>query len=350
MTFSNTTGNVSKPGSGDGMIISRTPYRISFFGGGTDYPAWYLGRGGAVLSTTIDKYCYITCRYYPPYFSSEVKHRIVWRHVETVSSIADILHPAVREGLCYLDFDDSTGLEIHHQADLPARSGIGTSSAFAVGLIKALTSLRGDTIDKHDLALKAIELEQNVLKENVGSQDQVAVAYGGLNVIRFLPNGEIIVEPVKISPSRKEELQSKLLLFYTGTSRSASSVAADVIANIPNKERVLHQMHSYVDKSVSILSGSGDLDEFGQLLHENWKLKRQQSNLITNSMVDGIYQSAIDHGALGGKLLGAGRSGFMVFYVPPEKQDRVRKVLSGYLNVPFKFENEGSTLIHDSAD
>ena len=349
MTFLNTRETVSRPVVGDGMIISRTPYRISFFGGGTDYPAWFLKNGGAVLSTTIDKYCYISCRYYPPFFT-EVKHRIIWSHLENVSSIADILHPAVREGLRYLDFDDSHGLEIHHMADLPARSGIGSSSSFAVGLIKALTALRGQIISKRDLALKAIELEQNVLKENVGCQDQVAVAYGGLNVIRFPPNGEHLVEPVMISPSRKEELQSKLLLFYTGTSRSASSVAADVIANISKKESVLNQMQSNVEKAVSIISGSGDLDEFGQLLHENWKLKCQQSGLITNSMVDGIYQKAMSNGALGGKLLGAGASGFMIFYVPPEEQDRVRKALFGYLNVPFKFENEGSTLIHNSTE
>lgn len=334
------------------MIISRTPYRISFFGGGTDYPAWFLKNGGAVLSTTIDKYCYINCRIFPPYFSSEVKHRIVWRHVENVGSIADILHPAIRECLRYMNFDDSIGLEIHHQADLPARSGIGSSSSFAVGLIKALTAMRGQIISKHDLALKSIELEQIVLKENVGCQDQVAVAYGGLNVIRFLPTGEILVKPVTIPSSRKEELQSKLLLFYTGTSRSASSVAADVIANISKKEKesVLNQMQSNVDTAVSILSGSGDLDEFGKLLHENWKLKCQQSGLITNSMVDGIYKIAMDNGALGGKLLGAGASGFMLFYVPPEEQDLLREALSGYLNVPFKFENEGSTLIHYSID
>lgn len=302
------------------------------------------------MSTTIDKYCYITCRNYPQYFSNEVKHRIVWRHVETVSSISDILHPAIRECIRYLNFDDSTGLEIHHQADLPARSGIGSSSSFAVGLIKALTTLRGQVISKKDLALKAIELEQNILKENVGCQDQVAVAYGGLNVIRFLPNGEFLVEPVTISPPRREELQSKLSLFYTGTSRSASSVAGDVIANINKNEHVLSQMQSNVDKAVSILSGSSDLDDFGKLLHENWKLKCQQSGLITNSSVDEIYQTAMDHGALGGKLLGAGASGFMIFYIPPEEQGRVRKALSNYMNVPFKFENEGSALIHNSPD
>lgn len=350
MTFSNTRENAPRPLPSDGMIISRTPYRISFFGGGTDYPAWFLKNGGAVLSTTIDKYCYITCRNYPPYFSNDVKHRIVWRHVETVSSISDILHPAVRECLRYMNFDDSNGIEIHHQADLPARSGIGSSSSFAVGLINALTALRGQIISKHDLALKAIELEQNVLKENVGCQDQVAVAFGGLNVIRFLPTGEILVKPLTISHSRMEELQSNLLLFYTGTSRSASSVAGDVIANIPNKETILSQMQSNVDTAVSILNGSSELDEFGRLLHENWKLKCQQSGLITNPTVDMIYQTAMDHGALGGKLLGAGASGFMIFYIPLEEQDQVIRALSGYLNVPFKFENGGSTLIHYCTD
>ena len=162
-----------------GMIISKTPYRISFFGGGTDYPEWYRKEGGAVLSTTIDKYCYLSCRYLPPFFN--IKHRVVWSHIETVSSISEILHPAVREGLRFLGFDDSVGLEIHHQGDLPARSGIGSSSSFTVGLIKALTALRGQMISKYDLARSAIELKQNVLKENVGSQDQVAAAYGGFD-------------------------------------------------------------------------------------------------------------------------------------------------------------------------
>ena len=331
------------------MIISRTPFRISFFGGGTDYPAWFLKNGGSALSTTIDKYCYISCRHLPQFFTG-VKHRIAWSHIEGVPSISKILHPAIREGLRYMNFDDTTGLEIHHQGDLPARSGIGSSSAFSVGLINALTGLRGEKISKYDLALKAIDLEQNVLKENGGCQDQIAVAYGGLNVIQFLPSGEIIVKPVSISHSRKEELQSNLSLFFTGTPRSASSVAADVIANISKKENVLKQMQSNVEKALSILIGSSDLDEFGKLLHENWKLKCQQSDLITNPTVNAIYQTAMDHGALGGKLLGAGTSGFMLFYAPPEEQDRIRRALSGYLHVPFKFENMGSTLIHNSPD
>ena len=326
------------------MIISRTPFRISFFGGGTDYPAWYLEEGGAVLSTTIDKYCYISCRFLPPFFN--IKHRIVWSHIETVSTISEILHPAVREGLRFLGFDDSVGLEIHHQGDLPARAGMGSSSSFAVGLIKALTALRGQMINKHDLALKAIELEQNVLKEHVGSQDQVAAAYGGLNVIHFSPNGDFQVEPVTIPASRITELQSRLLLFYTGTSRLASEVAADVVANLQSKQEVLRQMRSFVDQAVSLLNGNGSLDDFGRLLHENWKLKCQQSEFITNPIVDGIYKTAIEHGALGGKLLGAGGSGFIVFYVPPERQPHVKEALSGYLHVPFRFESEGCRLIY----
>lgn len=326
------------------MIVSRTPFRISFFGGGTDYPAWYLKEGGSVLSTTIDKYCYISCRYLPPFFG--IKHRIVWRHIENVAAIADVLHPAVCKGLPFLGFDDSTGLEIHYQGDLPARAGMGSSSSFAVGLIKALTALKGQMIGKHALALKAIELEQSVLKENVGSQDQVAVAHGGFNVIRFLQSGDIQVEPITIPSSRILELQSRLLLFYSGTSRFASDVAIDVVANLQNKRDVLQQMCSLVDKAVSALNSNDNLDDFGQLLHETWVLKCQQSKLITNPVVDSIYQTAIEHGALGGKLLGAGASGFMVFYVPPEKQLSVIQSLSSYLHVPFKFEAEGSKLIY----
>ena len=326
------------------LIISRTPFRMSFFGGGTDYPEWYMENGGAVLSTTIDKYCYISCRYMQPFLN--IKHRVVWRHVESVITVADILHPAVREGLRYLGFDDSNGLEIHYQGDLPARAGMGSSSAFAVGLIRALTALRGQMISKHDLALKAIELERDKMGDNVGSQDQVAVAYGGLNVIQFKKNGEILVEPVTITPSKLLELQSKLLLFYTGTGRSASKVAADVVANMGKNENILSEMYSNVTKAVSILSGESNIDEFGNLLHANWMLKRRQSKMVSNLTIDHIYETALKHGAIGGKLLGAGSSGFMVFYVPEEKQADVISSLSDYLHVPFKFDTEGSTLIH----
>ena len=329
------------------MIITRTPYRISFFGGGTDYPKWYLKEEGAVLSTTIDKYCYITCRAFPDFFN--VKYRVIWSHIENVASVSEILHPAVRAGIRFMGLDNGKNLEIHHQGDLPARSGMGSSSSFAVGLIKAFKAIKGEIIAKHDLALKAIELEQGVLKEHVGSQDQVAAAYGGFNVIRFLPSGRITVEPLILSPSRIAELESHLLLVYTGTSRLASEVAAEVIADLDKKATVLRQMARLVEDAVSILNGQGCLDDFGRLLHENWALKKSVSSVISNSNIDRIYQKAMENGALGGKLLGAGSSGFMVFYVPPEKQQDVKDALYGFLCIPFKFESDGSSIIYYTA-
>jgi D-glycero-alpha-D-manno-heptose-7-phosphate kinase len=328
---------------GQSVVITKTPFRMSFFGGGTDYPQWYRGEGGAVLSTSIDKYCYISCRYLPPFFDN-VKHRIVWSHIETVSTIAEILHPAVREGLRFLGFDDSVGLEIHHQGDLPARSGIGSSSAFSVGLIKGLLALRGQAIGTHELALKAIDLEQNVLGECVGSQDQVAAAHGGLNVIRFERDGAIRVQPLAVRPARTLELESRLLLFYLGTSRLSAEVARGFVAGMGDRRQNLLAMRASVDRAVEIVTGAGDLDAFGRLLHEGWLLKREIGGLVTNARVDAIYGQALDAGALGGKLLGAGGSGFLVFYVPPDRQPAVRAALAHLLHVPFAFEREGCTI------
>ncbi len=252
----------------------------------------------------------------------------------------------MREGLKFLGFDDSLGLEIHHQGDLPARTGMGSSSAFAVGLIKAMTALRGRMIGKHELALQAIELEQQVLKECVGSQDQVAAAYGGLNLIYFLPSGDIRVEPVTIPKARIEELDQSLMMFYTGTTRFASEIAAKVVANMGSKQQQLRQMRGMVDRAIEILNSDTDLTAFGELLHQSWLLKRELSSAISNSVVDGIYDTARENGAIGGKLLGAGDAGFMIFFVPPEKQEDVRQALAQYLRVPFSFETEGSTIIH----
>jgi D-glycero-alpha-D-manno-heptose-7-phosphate kinase len=329
------------------MIISRTPYRVSFFGGGTDYPQWYLKEGGAVLSTTIDKYCYITCRVLPPFF--EIRYRIIWSHIENVSTISEILHPAVREGLKHLGINgDFGGLEIHHQGDLPARAGMGSSSSFVTGLFKVLTALKGEIVGKHELACMAIEFEQSILKENVGSQDQVAVSYGGMNVIRFRKNGEIQVEPVTISAKKLSELESSLMLIYTGTSRLSSEVASDFVANCERNGAALVKMRAMVDQALSILAGQGSMSEFGTLLNETWKLKRSISNKISNPTIDRIYATAIQNGALGGKLLGAGCSGFMLLFAPPERQQQIREALPGYLHVPFKFESEGSTIIYYS--
>ncbi|MBI4394410.1 MAG: kinase [Euryarchaeota archaeon] len=325
------------------MIISRTPYRISFFGGGSDYPAWYLREGGVVLSTTIDKYCYISCRYLPPFFN--IKHRIVWSHIETVTTLKDILHPAVRECLKYMGFDDALGLEIHHQGDLPARSGMGSSSSFSVGLIHALTALRGQTIGKHELALKAIELEQNVMKDSVGAQDQVAAAHGGLNRIRFLKSGKIDVEPVKVAQDRHKELESNLIMLYTGMVRTASDVAKEVSSNLERKSESVLRMMDMAEEGAAILAGKASVDDFGALLDEAWQLKRGLAEAVSNDVIDGVYRTAKANGALGGKLLGAGAGGFMLFYIPPGKQRNVQRALSQYLWVPFSFESTGSSII-----
>jgi D-glycero-alpha-D-manno-heptose-7-phosphate kinase len=330
------------------MIISKTPYRMSFFGGGTDYPAWYRKNGGCVLSTSIDKYCYISCRVVPRFFNH--KYRIVWSHIENVDNISEILHPAVREGLRYLGINGDMCLEIHHQGDLPARAGMGSSSSFSVGLIKALSALKGKMVSDHKLALKAIEFEQDKLNENVGSQDQMAAAHGGFNIFHFKTNGSIQVEPVTISKERLTELESHLLMFYTGTSRLSSEIAADIIHQIGQKEKVLTRMHGMVDDAVRVLNGCHDICEFGRLLDQSWQLKRQLSTRVSNDTIDKIYNIALQNGAVGGKLLGAGASGFMVFFAPPGHHAAIKEALPGYLHVPFRFETQGSTLIHYSSE
>jgi D-glycero-alpha-D-manno-heptose-7-phosphate kinase len=326
------------------VIISRTPYRLSFFGGGTDYPQWYLREGGAVLSTTIDKYCYVSCRYLPPFFN--IKHRIVWSHIETVSSIGEILHPAVREGLRFLGFDDSQGVEIQHQGDLPARSGIGSSSSFSVGLVKALTGLKGGMLGKMELARQACTLEQDILKETVGCQDQVAAAFGGFNFIRFFRDGQIQVEPITLSLGRLAELEQSLVLLYTGTSRLGSEIAKNVTNNFSVRSAELTEIRVMVDQGLEMLCGTGSLEEFGKLLHKSWMLKRSLAEDVTNSTIDDIYKKALDNGAIGGKLSGAGGSGFMLFYVPIPKQAHFLSAMNPYICVPFTFTQSGSSIIY----
>ena len=268
------------------MIISRTPHRISFFGGGTDYPAWYLEHGGKVLGAAIDKYCYISCRYLPPFFKH--KHRIVYSKVETVMDIDEILHPSVRETLRYLKINN--GLEIHHDGDIPARSGMGSSSAFTVGLLKTLYALNGKVISREDLYREAIHIEQNLIRENVGSQDQVWAACGGLNTIEFLQNGEIVIEPIIMKEEYLKDFENKFMLFFTGIARYASEIAKDQIQNIPNKYNELSTMRELVDEAYKILvSGKNDFREFGKLLHETWTLKRKLSSKISSDEVDYMY-------------------------------------------------------------
>ncbi len=328
------------------MIISRTPFRISFFGGGTDYPVWYRDNCGAVLATTIDKYCYITCRYLPPFF--EHKHRIVYSQAELVRNIDEIRHPAVRESLRFAGITE--GLEIHHDGDLPARTGLGSSSSFTVGLLHALCALRGIMPSKMQLARDAIHIEQDVLKENVGCQDQVLAAFGGLNRIEFSGDRNIEVKRATLSPSRLESLQSHLMLFFSGFSRIASEIAGEQIKETPNKKKELAEMYRMVDEAIKTLGGSGDLDDFGRLLHESWQLKRSLTNKISNPYTDFVYDTALKAGATGGKLLGAGGGGFILFFVKPELQPTVKEALSGLLHVPFRFESSGSQIIFYDPD
>jgi D-glycero-alpha-D-manno-heptose-7-phosphate kinase len=323
------------------MIISRTPYRISFFGGGTDYPTWYLKHGGAVLATTIDKYCYLTCRYLPPFF--EHKTRVVYSKVESCQTIDEISHPSVREVLRYLNID--RGVEIHHDGDLPARSGMGSSSSFTVGLLHALYALKGQMVSKQQLAQESIYIEQEILKETVGSQDQMSAAHGGFNIIEFSPNGEISVRPMTLTQERIEELNSHLMLFYTGIIRTASNIAKSYVNNIENGKRQLCLLNDLLKESISILNNGTDINEFGRLLHEAWQAKRSLSNKVSNSSVDEIYNTVRSAGALGGKLTGAGGGGFMLLFVPPEKQMKVREKLKKLIHVPFKFEGGGSQII-----
>jgi len=325
----------------DGMIISRTPFRLSFFGGGTDYPGWYRKHGGAVLGATIDKYSYITCRYLPPFF--EHRFCVMYSKTEYCQTVDEISHPAVREVLRFLKID--RGLEIHHDADLPARSGMGSSSAFTVGLLHAMYALTGRMAGKQQLALESVHLEQEILRETVGSQDQVHAAYGGLNHVTFVPNGDISVRPVTIAPERMRELNAHLMLFYTGIKRTASNVADTYVTEIDSRRRQLRLMKDLVDESISILNSRHDLTSFGELLHEAWQAKRSLSATVSNPEVDELYDCALSAGAIGGKLTGAGGGGFMLLFVPPERQELVRASLTNLIHVPFRFEFSGSQIL-----
>ena len=328
------------------MIISRTPFRISFFGGGTDYRVWYRDNGGSVLGTTIDKYCYITCRCLPPFF--EHKYRIVYSYSELVQNIDEIRHPAARECLRFMGIKE--GVEIHHDGDLPARTGLGSSSSFTVGMLHALYALKGMMPSKMQLARDAIHVEQDLIKENVGSQDQVLTALGGLRRIDFSGSHEINTELITIKTERLESLENHLMLFFTGLSRTASEIAGEQIKQTPNKKKELTRIGAMVDEAINILNGENDLADFGKLLDESWRLKRSLTDKISTPDIDRIYEKATKAGATGGKLLGAGGGGFILFFVKPELQIKVKKALTGFLNVPIRFESSGSQIIFYEPD
>lgn len=326
------------------MIITRTPFRISFFGGGTDFPSWYKENAGAVLSTTIDKYCYISCRRLPPFF--EHKHRIVYSKSELINTIDEIMHPAVREAFRFMKIKE--GLEVHHDGDLPARSGIGSSSAFTVGLLHALYAFQGKLVSKKKLALDAIHVEQDMIKENVGSQDQVIAAFGGLNRISFSGNHNIEVTPIAMTLDRLRLFQNHLLLFFTGLTRTAAKIEKEKIKKFKNKIDELKTLHSFVDESINIINSRGNILDFGKLLHESWKIKRSLSDKVSNPIIEDIYRSAIRSGAIGGKVLGAGGGGFVLFFVRPQDRNKIIRTLRPMLYVPFHFETLGSQVIYYS--
>lgn len=327
------------------MIITKTPHRISFFGGGTDYPSWYLKNGGKVLGAAIDKYCYLIVRELPPFF--EHKHRIVYSRMENVSSIEEIAHPSVKAVLKRLKYQK--GISIHHDGDIPARSGMGSSSAFTVGLLNAMYTLEGRAISKDDLGELAIDVEQNDIRENVGSQDQIFAAHGGFNRVEFLPSREIVVSPVVMKPENARALEQRLMLVFTGLSRNASDIAQEQIANVGRNASELARMAGLVDEAYSLITApKPDLPAFGRLLNETWRMKRALSSKISSSHIDGIHEAALKAGAEGGKLLGAGGGGFMLFSAEPERQAKVREALKGLLLIPFKFEYFGSQIIYYS--
>lgn len=327
------------------MITTKTPFRMSFFGGGTDLAEFYEENGGAVISSTFDKYCYVTVRHLPRFF--DYKNQVTYSRIERTNSVDEIEHPMVRNCMKLLDMHE---MIVTYDADLPARTGLGTSSSFAVGLLNAFHSLKGKKKDKRTLADEAIYVERIMCNEAGGLQDQIAASFGGLNRIDFSASG-YTVTPINVSKERKEELNSNLMLFFTGFSRFSADIQNDTKKNIEDKTKTLLEMKKMVDDVQLILEDeTKDLDEFGRLLDKSWKLKRSTGSKISTGQIDEIYERAMNVGALGGKLLGAGGGGFMLFYVTKGKQKAVKNELKDLLYVPFKFENEGTTVIYDSPE
>lgn len=324
------------------MIISRTPFRISLFGGGTDYPAWYRKHGGCVIGMAINKYCYLSIRKLPPFF--EHRSRIVYSQIELVQKLSEIQHPAVRGVLTELNIEE--GMEIHHNADLPARSGLGSSSSFTVGLLNALHAFKGRMRTGRELAAQAIHIEQDVLREDVGCQDQIWAAYGGFNRIEFHPEDTFSVAPIIIPPARRTELVNSIMLFFTGFSRFSSDFAHEQIKNIDNREPQLHTIRAIAEHAFEVLRDDrAPLRELGTMMNDSWRLKRELANNVSNSQIDEIYEAGRDAGAIGGKLLGAGGGGFIAFLVEPGNREKLRQRLRNLVSVSIDIDSEGSKIV-----
>lgn len=328
------------------MIMTRTPFRMSFFGGGTDMENFFREYGGAVLTTTFDKYCYVTVRHLPRFFSYSTE--VSYAKIERVTSVDDIQHPAVRNAMKMLDMRE---IRLTYEADLPARSGLGTSSSFAVGMLNAFYALKDRYVDKKRLADEAIYLERVLCEEIGGWQDQIAASYGGFNRINFNTDGTYDVIPIIIDPARKKELCDNLLMFFTGFTRLSSEMQKVNAVGYREKITQLKEMYSLVDQAEKVLnSKQSSIDEFGRMLDYAWRLKRETGGAVTNTYIDAIYKKAMEAGALGGKLLGAGGGGFFLFYVRPEKQAVLKETMKDLMYVPFQFENEGTRVIYYTSE
>ena len=327
------------------MIITKTPFRMSFFGGGTDMESFFMENGGAVLSTTFDKYCYVNVRHLPRFFDYSTE--LSYAKIERVTDVNDIQHPAIREAMKMLDMHE---IRLTYEADLPARSGLGTSSSFAVGMINAFYALKGKYADKKKLADAAIYLERELCKEAGGWQDQIAASYGGFNSINFNSDGYVVL-PLIINPERKRQLKNNLMMFFTGFTRFSSDVQKANASNKADKVNQLKEMLALVDEAEKVLvDKQSDLDEFGRLLDHTWRIKRKTGNTVSTNSIDELYDKGLKAGALGGKLLGAGGGGFLVFYVEPDKQEKVKKAMEDLLYIPFEFEDGGTRVIHYSPE
>jgi len=323
------------------MVITKTPFRMSFFGGGTDMPQFFSEHGGAVISTTFDKYCYVNVRHLPPFF--DYRTELSYAKTERVADVEEIQHPAIREAMKLLDMYD---IRLTYEADLPARTGLGTSSSFAVGMLNAFYALKGKYADKRKLADEAIHLERSLCQEAGGWQDQIAASYGGLNRINFHENGYDVL-PIIISPERKRQLNRNLMLYFTGFTRFSSEIQQSTSQTMRDKTAQLLEMLALVDEAERVLTDkTADLDDFGRLLHQSWMLKRQTGSKISTGSIDALYEKAMAAGALGGKLLGAGGGGFLLFYVREEQQAAVSRVMGSLMRVPFAFEDGGTRVIH----
>ncbi len=332
------------------MIISRTPFRISFFGGGTDYPEWYKQNKGAVISTTIDKYCYINLRSLPPFF--DYNFRLRYFKKEELKKISEIKHPSIRECLKFMKFNNNERLEIVHSADLPALSGLGSSSTFTVSFLHSLHTLKNENITKKQLAMEAIHVERNLIGEKVGSQDQTAAAFGGLNHIVFENNGNLKVNNIFFSKEDTIKLEENSILLFTGLQRKANLISKDKVKNIKSRKNInsLNDISKLTDQALEEIFFKKKIDfkKFGEALKEQWECKKKLSDKVSNHQINQIFSEAYRNGAYGGKILGAGGGGFILFLVPKNKQKKFLKTFYKFLKVPFRVDNTGSQIIYYS--